>query len=146
MSEAFDLVMEKETAYSNLARSGDELLLMASAGAQEEFVQRVSSAICKNIRNETIRECDGGSETIPTNFLKNCQYCQGSTSNQSSGGNSGFNGEFNNQNNNGYNNNFGQGEWYYGANNPNHLNSMPYKDNYYSTSNGNQRNGFNNSG
>ena len=65
ISEAFDLAMEKETAYSNLARSSDELLLMASAGAQEEFVQRVSSAVCKNIRNETIRECDGGSETIP---------------------------------------------------------------------------------
>ena len=39
ISEAFDLVMEKETAYSNLTGSGDELLLMASTGVQEDFVQ-----------------------------------------------------------------------------------------------------------
>ena len=39
ISEAFDLAMEKETAYSNLAGSGDELLLMASTGVQEDFIQ-----------------------------------------------------------------------------------------------------------
>ena len=46
----------------------------------------LSSAVCENIRNENIRECDtmiGSPETIPTNFLKNRQYGgQGSTSNK----------------------------------------------------------------
>ena len=69
--------MEKETAYSNLAGSGDELLLMASMGVQEDFIQRVSSAVCESMRNEHVKDYDticSRHDTIPTNFLKNCQY------------------------------------------------------------------------
>ena len=47
--------MEKETAYSNLAGSGDELLLMASTGVQEDFVQRVSSAVCESMRKNVLK-------------------------------------------------------------------------------------------
>ena len=86
-----DIVL-KQTAYSNLAASGDELPLMASAGAQEDFVKSVYSAVCENIKNESIRECDGSSETIPTNFLKNRQYGgQGPSSYLNSGNNAGLN-------------------------------------------------------
>ena len=77
ISEAFDLVMEKETAYSNLMGSGDELLLMASMGVQEDFIQRVSSAVCESMRNECVKDHDtiySGHDTIPTNFLKNHKY------------------------------------------------------------------------
>ena len=65
--------MEKETTYSNLAGSGDELLLMASMGIQDDFVQRISSAVCENMKNECVREYDlnGKHDPIPTNFLKN---------------------------------------------------------------------------
>ena len=69
--------MEKETAYSNLMGSGDELLLMASTGIQEDFIQRVSSAVCESMRNEQVKDHDticGRHETIPTNFLRNHQY------------------------------------------------------------------------
>ena len=52
ISEAFDLVMEKGTAYSNLTVSSDELLFLASMGVQEDSVQRVSSAVCESMRNE----------------------------------------------------------------------------------------------
>ena len=79
ISEAFDLAMEKETAYSNLVGSGDELLLMASMDIQDDFVQRISSTVCENMKNECVREYDfnGEHDPIPTNFLKNCQYgCQ----------------------------------------------------------------------
>ena len=58
ISEAFDLAMEKETAYSNLTASGDELLLMASTGVQEDFIQRVSSAVCESMRNEWAKDYD----------------------------------------------------------------------------------------
>ena len=77
ISEAFDLAMEKETAYSNLMGSGDELLLMASMGVQEDFVQRVSSAVCESMRNEWVKDYDticSRHDTILTNFLKNHQY------------------------------------------------------------------------
>ena len=77
ISEAFDLAVEKETAYSNLAGSGDELLLMASMGVQEDFVQRVSSAVCERMGNEWVKDYDticSGHDIILTNFLKNCQY------------------------------------------------------------------------
>ena len=66
-------MIEKETAYSNLMRSVDELLLMASAGIQEDFIQRVSSAVCESMRNEQVKDYDtifGRHETILTNFLK----------------------------------------------------------------------------
>ena len=61
--------MEKETAYSNLMGSSDELLFLASMGVQEDFIQRVSSAVCESMRNEWVKDYD---ETILTNFLKNC--------------------------------------------------------------------------
>ena len=72
ISEAFDLAMEKETAYSNLAGSGDELLCMASAGIQDDLIQRISSVVCENMKNEGIRECDLNNEHEPilTNFMK----------------------------------------------------------------------------
>ena len=74
--EAFDLAMEKETAYSNLVGSGDELLLMASAGVQDDLIQRISSVVCENMKNEVVRECDINNEhePIPINFLINHQY------------------------------------------------------------------------
>ena len=71
ISEAFDLAMEKETAYSNLVGSSDELLFLASTSVQEDFVQRVSSAVCESMRNKWVKDYD---ETILANFLKNCQY------------------------------------------------------------------------
>ena len=76
ISEAFDLAMEKETAYSNLAGSSDELLLMASTGIQDDLIQRISSVVCENMKNEGVRECDLNNEHEPilTNFLKNHQY------------------------------------------------------------------------
>ena len=69
--------MEKETAYSNLVGSGDELLLMASTGIQEDFIQRVSSAVCESMRNECVNDYDticSRHDTILTNFLNNHQY------------------------------------------------------------------------
>ena len=48
--------MEKETAYSNLTGSGDELLLMASTGIQEDFIQRVSSVVCESMKNELVKD------------------------------------------------------------------------------------------
>ena len=68
--------MEKETAYSNLAGSGDELLLMASTEVLEDFVQRISDMVCENMKNDSIKEYDlnGRHDSILTNFLKNHQY------------------------------------------------------------------------
>ena len=63
--------MEKETAYCNLVESSDELLFLASMGVQEDFAQRVSSAVCESMRNEWVKDYD---EAILTNFLKNRQY------------------------------------------------------------------------
>ena len=92
--EAFDLAMEKETAYFNLAGSGDELLLMASTGVQDDFVQRISSTVCENMKNECVREYDlnGKHDPIPTNFLKNHQY--GGQGNFPSGNNTCFNDDY----------------------------------------------------
>ena len=137
ISEAFDLTMEKETAYSNLVGSGDELLLMASTGVQEDFIQRVSSAVCESMRNEWVKDYDtlcGGHETILTNFLKNCQYSgQGSFP---SGSSACLNEDFKGQNNRGHH--FGQGERYYGSNNPDQLHHKPYNDSNYGPPGGNQ--------
>ena len=76
ISEAFDLAMEKETSYSNLAGSGDELLLMTSSGASDAIVQRISTAVCENMKKGHEGEYDlsCGFDSIPTNFLKNRQY------------------------------------------------------------------------
>ena len=49
--------------------SCDELLLMASMGVQEDFIQRVSSAVCESMRNECVKDYDtiyGGLDTILT--------------------------------------------------------------------------------
>ena len=94
ISEAFDLAMEKETTYSNLVGSGDELLLMASTGVQDDFVQRISSMVCENMKNECVREYDlnGKHDPILTNFLKNCQY--GGQGNFPSGNNTHFNDDY----------------------------------------------------
>ena len=76
ISEAFDLAMEKETSYSNLVGSGDELLLMTSTGASDVIVQRISAAVCENMKKGHEGEYDlsCGFDLIPANFLKNHQY------------------------------------------------------------------------
>ena len=109
ISEAFDLVMEKETSYSNLAGSSDELLLMTSVGVSDAIVQKISSAVCENMK----RGHDGeynltcGLDSIPTNFLKNRQY--GSQGNFPPGNNTRFNNDFSSGDNNRFNNNFPSG-------------------------------------
>ena len=94
ISEAFDLAMEKETTYSHLAGSGDELLLMASMGVQDDLVQRICSVVCENMKNECVREYDlnGEHDPILTDFLKNHQY--GGQGNFPSGNNTYFNDDY----------------------------------------------------
>ena len=104
ISEAFDLAMEKETSYSNLAGSGDELLLMTSTGVSDAIVQKISNAVCESMKHEHDREyyLNCAHDSIPTNFLKNCQY--GSQGSFSSGNNTHFNNDFSSGNNTHFNN------------------------------------------
>ena len=94
ISEVFDLAMEKEMSYSNLAGSGDELLLMTSTGVSDAIVQRISNAVCENMKHGHDREYDliCGLDSIPTNFLMNRQY--GSQGNFPPGDNTRFNNNF----------------------------------------------------
>ena len=91
ISEAFDLAMEKETSYSNLTGSGDELLLMTSTGVSDTIIQKISNAVCESMKHDHDREYDLNCrhDSIPTNFLKNHQY--GSQDNFPSGNNTHFN-------------------------------------------------------
>ena len=91
ISEAFDLAMEKETSYSNLTGSGDELLLMTSTGVSDAIIQKISNAVCESMKHDHDREYDlnCGHDSILTNFLKNCQY--GSQGNFPLGNNTHFN-------------------------------------------------------
>ena len=109
ISEAFDLVMEKETSYSNLAGSSDELLLMTSAGVSDAIVQKISSAVCENMNKGHDGEynLNCGLDSIPTNFLKNHQY--GSQGNFPPGNNTRFNNDFSSGDNTRFNNNFPPG-------------------------------------
>ena len=121
ISEAFDLAMEKETSYSNLAGSGDELLLMTSVGVSDVIIQRISNAVCENMKqgHDGKYDLSCGFDSIPTNFLKNCQYgSQGnftpgnntrSNNDSSSGNNMHFNSDFPSGNNARFNNNFPPG-------------------------------------
>ena len=129
--------MEKETAYSNLMGSNDELLLIASMGVQEDFIQRVSSAVCKSMRNECVKDYDTicrGHDIILTNFLKNCQYC--GQSSFPSGCSTHLNEDFKGKNNSGHL--FGQGERYYSPIIKDQLHHIPYNDDNYGPPNGNQ--------
>ena len=74
--------------------SGDEHLLMASTGIQDDFFQRISSAVCESMKNECVQEYDlnGRHDPILTNFLKNHQY--GSQGNFPSGNNTHFNDDY----------------------------------------------------
>ena len=109
ISEVFDLVMEKETSYSNLAGSGDELLLMTSVGVSDAIIQRISNAVCENMKQGHDGEYDlnCGFDSIPTNFLKNRQY--GSQGNFSPGNNTRFNNDSSSGNNTHFNNDFPSG-------------------------------------
>ena len=109
ISEAFDLAMEKETSHSNLAGSGDELLLMTSMGVSDVIVQKISNAVCESMKHDHDREYDlnCGLDSIPTNFLKNRQY--GSQGNFPSGNNTRFNNDFPSGNNARFNNDFPSG-------------------------------------
>ena len=109
ITEVFDLAMEKETSYSNLAGSGDELLLMTSTGISDAIIQRISNAVCENMKHGHDGEYDlnCGLDSIPTNFLKNRQY--GSQGNFPPGNNTCFNNDFSSGNNARFNNNFPPG-------------------------------------
>ena len=110
---------------------------MASAGIQEDFIQRVSSAVCESMRNKCVKDYDtiySRHDTIPTNFLKNCQY--GGQSRFPSGGTTHLNEDFKGKNNSGHP--FGEGERYYSPITKDQLHHMPYNDNNYGPPNGNQ--------
>ena len=91
-------------SYSNLTGSGDELLLMTSTGVSDAIIQKISNAVCESMKHDHDREYDlnCGHDSIPTNFLKNCQY--GSQGNFPSGNNTCFNNDFPSGNNTHFNN------------------------------------------
>ena len=118
--EAFDLAMEKETSYSNLTGTNDELLLMTSTGVSDAIVQKISNAVCKSMKHDHDKEYDlnCGHDSIPTNFLKNRQY--GSQGNFPLGNNTHFNNNLKGHN--------------------------PYKEPNHGPFGGDRRNGFYNKG
>ena len=144
ISEAFDLAMEKEMSYSNLAGSGDELLLMTSMGVSDAIVQKISNAVCESMKHDHDREYDlnCGLDSIPTNFLKNHQY--GSQGNFPPGNNTHFNNDFPSGNNARFNNDFPPGSNTHFNNDLKGYN--PHKEPNHGSFVGDRRNGFYNEG
>ena len=144
ISEAFDLAMEKETSYSNLAGSGDELLLMTSTGVSDAIVQRISNVVCESMKHDHDREYDlnCGLDSIPTNFLKNRQY--GSQGNFPPGNNTRFNNDFPSGNNARFNNDFPPGSNTHFHNDSKGYN--PHKESNHGPFGGDRQSGFYNEG
>ena len=144
ISEAFDLAMEKETSYSNLAGSGDELLLMTSTGVSDAIIQKISNAVCESMKHDHDREYDlnCGLDSIPTNFLKNRQY--GSQGNFPSGNNTHFNNDFPSGNNTHFNSDFPSGSNTHFNNDLKGYN--PHKEPNHGPFGGDRWNGFYNEG
>ena len=123
--------MEKETSYSNLAGSGDELLLMTSMGVSDAIVQKISNAVCESMKHDHDREYDlnCGLDSIPTNFLKESSIWKG---NFPSGNNTHFNNDFPSGNNTHFNNDF--------------KGHNPHKEPNHGPFGGDRQNGFYNEG